>query len=302
MFALQKETVQMWWRAARPPFYIATLIPVFLALSFACSQGWQVRPLVLAGTLLECLLLHLAANLGNDYFDYTQGVDTEKTIGGSGILTSGRITVGQLKRVLCILYGLIALLLVLGMWYTARPGLLLIVLFAAFSSYFYVAPPVRYGYRAWGELFVFFNMGPIMTAGVYYVFTGVWSGPVLAMSVPVGLMVAGILFYQSLPEIETDKAAGKMTLANRLGPVRAVFLFQLWWPAVWAFIVTLWLAGTFVWPVLFGVLLSIPLHVKTCRLVAQNHGTWVALDAYGKYVRLMYLVCGVFMIIGVAAC
>ena len=64
-------------------------------------------------------------------------------------------------------------------------------------------------------------------------------------------MVAGILYYQSLPEIDTDKAGGKTTLANILGKDHALLVFRIWWPVVWVSIINLWLSGLAGWPVLF---------------------------------------------------
>lgn len=72
--------------------------------------------------------------------------------------------------------------------------------------------PHKYGHRAMGELFVFVNIGTVMVTGTSYTLTGVFSMKALVLSIPVGLMVAGILHFQSLPEIEIDKASGKNTL------------------------------------------------------------------------------------------
>ena len=95
------------------------------------------------------------------------------------------------------------------------------MVFAVLSAVFYVAPPIRYGCRGYGELFVCLNMGFIMVMGSYAVMANGFSAQSLALALPVGLMVAGILYYQSLPEIETDLAAGKRTLANILGKAKA---------------------------------------------------------------------------------
>jgi 1,4-dihydroxy-2-naphthoate octaprenyltransferase len=294
------ERAKAWWKALRPPFYIATLVPLFLGYVLAGKDTGQWNNFIFSGVLLVSFALHLTANLANDLFDYLLGTDSAGSIGGSGGLVSGKISPREITYVLIFLYLLVFALTLAGYRLTGLRLLWLITLFAAFSSLFYVAPPIKYGYRALGELFVFLNMGVVMVAGSYYCLTGSFSSRALALSLPVGFMVAGILYFQSLPEIETDKSMGKRTLAGVLGPVRAVFLFTLWWPVIWLLLFTLWLTGACSWPVLAAIALCLPLHLRGCILVHNASGDWLALDAYGKFVRMMYLACGIGLIWAVA--
>lgn len=287
-----------WLQAARLPFFIATLTPLSLVLAYAANTG-RADPLIFSGVLLVCLLLQLAANLSNDLFDYLQGTDTQASIGGSRVLQEGKIGPAALGRAVALCYALVLICAALGVWLTGRPALALIAFCGACSSFFYVAPPIRYGYRALGELFCFLNMGLLLTVGAYYALSGEISLPVLALALPLGLMVAGILYYQSLPEIESDQAAGKKTLAGLLGPVKALFLFKLWWPAVWVLLLNLYLCGLCAWPVLPGIALCLPLHLKACRKTEAAGPDWFSLDKYGYLVRLMYLICGLSLILGV---
>ena len=110
-------------------------------------------------------------------------------------------------------------------------------------------------------------------------------------------MVAGILYYQSLPEIETDLAAGKRTLANILGKAKAELVFKLWWPAVWVLMANLWACGLVGWPVFIG-LLTFPLYWRACRLIHEAV-EWLDLDRHGHLVRKLYLINGALLIAGV---
>lgn len=296
------DVLQAWWMAARPAYYIATLIPLFVGFVAAGKDFGTWRPVLFCIILVGCFLLHLAANLSNDYYDYLSGVDTEKTIGGSGGIQEGLISLKQYRVALGGLYGCTLLLALLGVVWTGLMGIWAIIFFAIFAAHFYVAPPIRFGYRAMGEVLVFLSMGVTMTAGTYYVLTGVVSPKMLIVSLPIGLMVAGILYFQSLPEIETDKAAGKHTLANVLGPDKAVKVFLGWWPVVWLLLLLLYLGGVCGWQIGIGIILSVPLHLIACKHVkkAQASGDWLALDAHGKYVRMMYLVCGLSLIAAIA--
>ena len=305
--ALGRELVRTdvalaWWRASRPAFYVATLVPLFLGFvqAYKTTGRWQFGLFLVI--LTACFFLHLAANLANDYYDYVGGVDGEGTIGGSRGLQKGLITLRQYRVTLSALFGGTVLLALAGVLYTGLWGIWLIIGFALFSSYCYVAPPIRYGYRALGEVFVFLSMGLCMTAGSYYTLTGLVSPAMVALSVPVGLMVAGILYFQSMPEIYTDAASGKRTLANLLGPERARVLYRFWWPFIFILILALWLGNVTAWPALLGAALSIPLHKKACAHVdtALISDQWLPLDAHGHLVRKMYLLCGVGLVAGVA--
>lgn len=294
------ETAAAWWRACRPPFFITAAIPVTLALVFTIRAGEEPAWGRFALTLAGCFLGLTIANFANDLFDHVQGVDAGDNIGGSRVIQSGLISPRQLSG------ALIALLLAtfaVGAWLVGTSGLPWLwglVLFAAASAVFYVAPPIRYGHRGLGEVFVCLNMGFIMVAGTATVLTGRFFPASLALSLPVGLMVAGVMYYQSLPEIETDPAAGKQTLASRLGKEGAVLLFRLWWPAVWVLLLNLWACGLADWPVALG-LLTIPLHRRAVRLTrgALANGDWLSLDAHGHLVRKLYLCNGLALILGV---
>lgn len=294
-----KEQARAWWQASRPAFYIATLVPLLLGYVTAGKDTGVWQPGLFGLILLCSFFLHLSANLANDVFDHLQGVDGGGNIGGSRALQEGKISMRAYAVALPLLFAASLALGGIGVACTGRGGIWAIILFAIASSFFYVAPPIKYGHRALGEVMVFLNMGVIMTAGTYYVLTGLWSAKALALATPVGLMVAGILYYQSLPEIETDKAAGKHTLANVLGPARAVLLFRLWWPVVWLLMFLLFACGVVAWPALLGIAVSIPLYREAAFLLRNVSGDWLSLDAHGHLVRKMYLACGVFLIVGV---
>jgi len=301
-----RQKIRAWWQACRPPFFITAAIPVSLSLALAFRlQGsispaqWGVYALLLAG----CFMGLTIANLANDLFDHILGVDAGDNIGGSRVIQSGLISPRQLSVVLLLLTPAtlaVGGVLILGLPPALRPVLWGLSLFAVASAVFYVAPPIRYGHRALGEVFVCLNMGFIMVSAGATLLLGRFDPRSLALALPVGLMVAGVLYYQSLPEIETDLAAGKHTLANTLGKDGAALVFRLWWPAVWVLLGNLWATGLADWPVALG-LLALPFYVAACRHInAAGHGDWLPLDAHGHLVRKCYLISGAALILGVA--
>ncbi len=220
-----KGRIKAWVQASRAPFFVATLIPLGLAGAIAAKHGaWNFPRWALV--LMASFFVHLATNLANDYFEYESGADEGDSIGGSRVLQEGKITMEQLRNALVLLYTAAA---VCGLWILWASGvvwLLPLMLIALFSSIFYTAPPIRYGYHGLGELFVGANMGVIMTVGGTAALTGRFNPESFWLSVPVALMVALILFYQSLSDIEVDRSVGKFTTAVGLGKDRAIWGFR----------------------------------------------------------------------------
>ena len=292
---MDKEKIKAWVQASRPPFFIATLIPIVIGWLMAKAYGWNGGRFVLV--LIACFVVHFVTNIANDYFDYIQGTDSGSAIGGSRVIQQDKITLTQLGWAIILLYFIgfiISLYIVFGL---KLYGLAPLILFAFFSSLFYVAPPIRYGYHGLGELFVAINMGPIMVAGTYWVIAGHPSWNAFFVSIPIGLMVASILYYQSMPDMKTDEAVGKRTLAVRLGKQGAFFVLVLWLSIIYCAILALVAGGLLTWLSLLS-LLTVPIFLKLIRIV-RSIEDWVLLDQYGKYVRMLYFFNGISIILGV---
>lgn len=294
-----RARIAAWWQACRPPFLIVDFIPVILGLILAARAAGTWPWLRFAVVLCGCFFLHTVANIANDLFDHIQGIDAGDAIGGSRVIQEGSISPRQITIAMLLLAAAsvavgIGLVVVSGQYW-----LLGLLVFALFSAVFYVAPPVRYGHHGYGELFVALNMGFVMVIGSYAVLAEGFSPLTLALGLPVGLMVAGILFYQSLPEIETDRAAGKFTLAVHLGKSRSELLFRLWWPAVWVLLFNLWALGAVGWPVAL-CLLTLPFYLKACCHI-RRAVEWLDLDQHGHLVRKLYLFNGLALILGLLA-
>ena len=286
---MKGQNWRAWVKASRPPFYMATLIPLTIGWVLAAkATGWLLGRFLLVN--LAAVMVHMATNLVNDYYDYLQGVDSGESIGGSRVLQEGTISLQALRRAILFLYGgatAIGLYLVmtLDLW-----AMVPCLVFAVLSSYFYTAPPVRYGYYGLGELLVGINMGPLMVTCTYWTFSGRPDWVPLCISVPIGLMVASILYYQSLPDMRTDALTGKRTLAVRLGKRGAFIGLILDWGVIYLSIFILILTDYLPRLALLSFL-SVPLFVKLIRIV-QGTSDWVELDKHGKYVRILYLLNG----------
>jgi len=291
---MHKATLMAWIQASRLPFYVATFIPLFIGWIMAIRAEGFVRPFRFLLVFLGSFMVHLLTNLANDYFDHIIGTDSGESIGGSRVIQEGKIAADTMFKVIVSLYVLafaIAFIIIFGLhlYLLAIP-----IFFAAFSSYFYVAPPIRYGYHGLGELFVGINMGPIMVVGTYWVITGHPALRPLLVSIPIGLMVASILYYQSLPDMKTDEAVQKHTLAVKLGKRGAFWGLVIFFVLIYLSIATLIAWGLLSWYG-FGFLVSVPVVVKLIGIVMRTED-WVLLDQYGKYVRMVYFICGISII------
>jgi 1,4-dihydroxy-2-naphthoate octaprenyltransferase len=291
---MNKETMKAWFQASRPPFFIATFIPLSIGWVLAGADGsWHPWRFFIVA--LGAFFIHLVTNLANDYFDHLQGTDDGLSIGGSRVLQEGKISLPALKRAIILCYFaafLIAsyLIVSLKIWLMAP-----FILFSLLSSYFYVAPPIRYGYHGLGEVFVAINMGPIMVVGTYWVMTGVPGWLPFYISLPIGLMVASILYYQNIPDIDTDRNVGKNTLAVRLGYKNAIRGLIVLFIAIYGSIVLLILTKQLPREAT-TCFLSIPIFWMLLNNLKQTNDP-VIIDGYGKYVRILYFFNGMVILL-----
>ena len=297
MHILSREILRAWWQASRPPFYIATFIPLLAGWMLAVRDGAAYRPWLFVLLNVYCLMIHLATNLANDYFEYFQGTDAGDSIGGSRVVQEGKISLSELRGALLFLYigGFLSAsgyMTLAGMWVLSP-----FVAMSLFSSIFYTAPPIRYGYHGLGEFFVGLNMGPVIVLGTYWIMRGIPSMDALYVSLPIGLMVAAILYYQSMPDMETDKAAGKITLTVRLGRRGAFRVLVLQWLVLYLLILSL--AGAQILsPFALLSLLTFPILVRLLRII-PGIDDWQELDDHGHYIRKLYLLNGLAILVGI---
>jgi len=288
--------LKAWYQASRPPFFIATLIPLLLGGAVAHAEGYwnTVRCLVV---LLACFLVHLATNLANDYFEYGTGADDDDSIGGSRVLQEGKITPLEIRNTLVLLYAAALLCGLWIVWASKVWWLPFAMIFAFFSSLSYTAPPIRYGYRGLGEAFVGVNMGPVMVVGTAAALTGDFSPRAFWLSLPIGLMVALILYYQSLSDIEVDISVGKLTLAARLGRAGAIWGFRLFVAATLLSIVFLVLNGSVHRLALLSLITIVPAY--TIDRMIRTTSDWKDLHDRGAAVRMFYLANGAILFLSV---
>jgi len=203
------------WEVLRPFAFTASIVPVAAGGALAWADGRFDAGLFLLA-LAGAVLLHSGTNIVNEVYDVRQGIDTITSPRASHAILKGRISE---RDALWVAYACFAVATLIGVALIAVRGWPIAALGAAglLCGYFYTAPPFQLKYRALGVPLVFVLMGPLMTVGAYYAVTGAWSWTALALSVPVGLLVAAILHGNEWRDISEDARAGIVTLSTRFG-------------------------------------------------------------------------------------
>jgi 1,4-dihydroxy-2-naphthoate polyprenyltransferase len=221
--AVPRGTLRLWLLAARPRTLPAAISPVLVGTALAGSED-VFRALPFVAALVGSVFIQIGTNLSNDYSDARRGADTEDRLGPV------RVTAGGLmppKRVLVGTYVAFGIAVAAGLYLAAVAGweLLVVGVASILAGVLYTGGPRPYGYEGLGELFVFLFFGIVAVAGSYFVQTEELRWEAFALAVPVGLLAAAILVVNNVRDIDTDRRAGKRTLAVKLGRVRARRLF-----------------------------------------------------------------------------
>ncbi|RMG58552.1 MAG: prenyltransferase [Gammaproteobacteria bacterium] len=215
-----------WVLATRPPFLLASLLPVLIGLASAWHDLHRLRIPEAVLTLVGALLAHAAVNVFNDYYDELNGTDRINTrrvfpfTGGSRFIQNGVLSAGQMRR-LGIILSLATM--AIGLWLTLKSGpeLLLIGAAGLFLGWAYSAPPFSLNARGLGELAVAVGFGVLIPLGADYVQRGEMAMlPVLA-GIPYALLVMNLLYLNEFPDEAADAASGKHHWVVRLGVDRA---------------------------------------------------------------------------------
>ena len=241
--AERPSTARIWLMAIRPPTLTAAVAPVVVGTAVAMRD--DVFHLGGASAaLLGAIALQIAANLANDVSDFRRGADNADRIGPPRVTEQGLLTERQVLNGMLVAF---AFAIVVGLYLASLGGwpIIAIGVAAMLAAVTYVGGPWPYGYRGLGEIFVFLFFGVVAVAGTYYVQAGEVTAGVLAASVPVGMTVTAILVVNNVRDIETDRAAGKLTLAVYLGRRYARWAYAAFVAGAYLAAAALWAIGDF---------------------------------------------------------
>ena len=177
---------------------------------------------ILLLSLLTTLLLQVLSNYANDLGDTLHGADAQRKDGPQRMVQAGLITISQMRNAVYVTGSLafatgVALLVVANLSQSQWLAFLLLGLASIAAAYLYTNGYRPYGYLGLGDIFVFLFFGIIGVGGPFYLITHQWHQEVLLPATAAGLLATGVLNLNNMRDIETDRAAGKLSIPARLG-------------------------------------------------------------------------------------
>jgi 1,4-dihydroxy-2-naphthoate octaprenyltransferase len=287
-------------RATRLPFLTATFVPILLGIAVAAwtnGFSWWLALL----TLIGGACIHLGLNVANDVFDTASGADAANVnptqfSGGSRVVHYGLLS---LRQIALLSAGFYAVGIGIGLVLAALRGweLLWIGVAGALISVFYTAPPLKLVHRGLGEIAVFLGFGPIMALGAYFVQAQEYDLEPLLASLPVGILIALVLYVNEVPDRPADEAADKLTLPVRFSKNVIVNAYATAVALAFGLIVVFAVAGWIVRPTLIAVAAA-PLAVPVYRALRDHYEEpYTLMPAMAKNIQL-HLATGALLILG----
>jgi 1,4-dihydroxy-2-naphthoate octaprenyltransferase len=252
--------VNHWVAGARPRTLPASVVPVLIGTACAAGEADVIAWRAIAAGVVA-LALQIGTNYANDYSDGVRGTDAAR-VGPVRLVASGLAAPAAVKRAAFAAFAVAA---VAGLALALATSLWLIAVGAACiaAGYFYTGGPKPYGYMGLGEVFVFVCFGLVATAGSTYVQLERITGLSVMAAAAAGFLSCALLVANNLRDIPTDAAAGKKTLAVRLGDrrTRALYVVFLYGAFVLGLACVAWRWGA------VACLVALPIAVVPVRRV-----------------------------------
>ena len=253
--------------AARPRTLPAGIAPVLVGTALAGFEH-VFHPLRFVAALLGSIFIQVGANLSNDYSDARRGADADDRLGPVRVTAGGLVPP---RQVLIATYASFGAAVLIGIYLIVVAGWLLLAIGAAsiLAGVLYTGGPRPYGYEGLGEVFVFLFFGVVAVAGSYFVQLKHLTWEALVLSVPVGLIAVAILIVNNVRDVDSDRRAGKQTLAVRMGRDRTRIMYAVTLALAFVIALATWVFGPLTaWVALPW--LTIPLAVRLVRTVASR--------------------------------
>lgn len=276
-----------WVLATRPATLGIAVAPVLVGSAYAhLYGGFRSGPALAA--LLGAVLILIGTNLANDVFDFEKGADTKERLGPTRVTQAGLLPPGAVRAGMWTAFALAALC---GVYLTWAAGWMVIAIGVAsvLSGLGYTGGPYPLGYHGLGDVFVFAFLGLVAVGGTVFVQTGTLPALALVCAVPIGALATAVLVVNNVRDLETDRIAGKRTLAVRLGRAGGLGEYHLMTLGAYAVPVALVaLRRLPAWGLL--PLLTLPLALRLNVLLRQRRGR--ELNPLLKYTAQLLLLYG----------
>jgi 1,4-dihydroxy-2-naphthoate octaprenyltransferase len=281
------KSVALWIQASRALYTITVLLPCCLGAVVAWWSGYSFDWALLVLILVGMMFANIGTNFTNDYFDYRSGVDRidegriykkgaevlyDNPLAESGAVDGYALYFFTPRTILLSALGSLAVTAGIGLYLVLRVDwrILPVGLAGILMGYFYTAPPVKFGYRGWGDLICFLGSGPFPVIGTFFLFTRRLSWTAVLAGIVAGLLVDAILYIGNVPDAEADSAVGKRTLSTVLGRKAVRVLAPLYYATAFGVVLAAVLLGLFpLWALLS--LLTLPVVIRVLRITGRHY-------------------------------
>lgn len=212
-----------WIEAARLRTLPLSVSGIIIGSFYAMSQAmfnWNI----VAFAMLTTLGLQILSNFANDYGDGIKGTDNEDRVGPKRAIQKGTITPFQMRNAMILTSFITLCFAVLLIYYAFKERYLLYSFIFFFLGILAIASAIRYtvgqgayGYRGYGDLFVFIFFGLVSTFGVYFMFSKKIDWLLLLPATAIGFLSVGVLNLNNMRDEESDRKAGKNTVVVKNG-------------------------------------------------------------------------------------
>lgn len=218
-----------WIQAARLRTLPLSVSGIILGSFYAMSQSlfnWKIVIFALSTTLG----LQILSNFANDYGDGIKGTDNEDRVGPKRAIQSGVISPREMKRAIVLTSFLTMASAVLLIYFSFKEENLGFSLFFLLLGFLAVASAIRYtvgnsayGYRGYGDVFVFIFFGLVSTMGIYFMFAKTLENGYLLLlpATAIGFLSVGVLNLNNMRDEISDKKVGKNTIVVKIGGAKA---------------------------------------------------------------------------------
>ena len=286
---------RVWLQAVRPFSFTASITPLVVASALAFEVG-SFDPLLAVLMLVASVACHAGANLANDYYDHLRGVDSPSSLGPSKVIQQDKLAPSAVRAGMLVAFALataigVAIVLIAG-W-----PVLALALVSLAVAYAYTCGPRPLGYIALGEVAVFLTMGIGMVLGGFYVYTRSITPTAVVASIPIACLVAAILHVNNIRDAESDRAAGKRTLANLLSRGGSTLEFGVLVGLAYLVLPLLPIGNAALWPALLPVV-SLPTGMALVAAVAHASDT-ATLNSTVRRTAGLHLRFGLLLAVGI---
>ncbi|MFW6389544.1 MAG: prenyltransferase [Halanaerobiales bacterium] len=305
---MENKRKRIWkgfWQLADPKIWIASTIPMLIGAAMAFSRKGRLNIYWFIWTIIGIYMIEIGKNAINEIVDYKSGVDRyvtpeERTpfSGGKKTIVDGLLNTKETK-IIAFLTMTAGSLIGLYICFYHEPSIIWIGLSGFIFSIIYSVPPFKLAYRGLGELTVGLTFGPLIVLGTYMVQTGSISLPVILVSLPVGFLIANVLWINQYPDYKADKKGKKYNWVVRLGKQKGVKIYALLFAASYLSLIIITIfTGNPIWLLPF---VSLPLVYQAVKVAGKHYDNIAKLIKANARTVQVYQIFGLCLIIAAIA-